>query len=190
MYLDFAKAFDKVDHFILLTKVEAYGIQGKILNWIRTFLTTRSQKVKVGDRMSEEVQVISGVPQGSVLGPLLFIIFMIDITDSIKHVNVGSFADDTKSWQVTTCNFIQQDLNKMYQWADENNAVFNGKKFVKITYGDEEDTPFTPFLQPDGKTIPTKSFVDIGVMFRSHGLEFTRHLLCHQLFIGYSSQKR
>ena len=95
IYLDFAKAFDKVDHGILLTKVKGYGIQGKLANWLQTFLTTRTQQVRVGDFLSEEVAVLSGVPQGSVLGPLLFIVYMIDISEDLDGILIGSFADDT-----------------------------------------------------------------------------------------------
>ena len=127
-----------MDHAILLTKVEGYGIQGKIHRWLSTFLTTRTQQVRVGDFLSDEVKVMSGVPQGSVLGPLLFILYMIDITDGLEGIEVGSFADDTKDWQISTFQFFQRELDKMYRWADANNAVFNGKKFVHIPFGDED----------------------------------------------------
>ncbi len=176
VYLDFAKAFDKVDHHILLTKVEAYGIQGKILQWLRTFLTTRTQRVKVGDFLSEEVKVLSGVPQGSVLGPLLFVIFMIDITQGLQGVEIGSFADDTKVWQITTYHYFQRELSRMYRWARNNNAFFNGKKFMKTTIGDYEDT--MPFLDPDANIIPTKSHVkDLGV-YISADASFHYHINC------------
>ena len=84
VYLDFSKAFDKVDHGILLKKLEGYGIKGKILQWLNTFLTTRSQRVRASDYLSDEVHAQSGVPQGSVLGPFFFIVSMIDITDGVR----------------------------------------------------------------------------------------------------------
>lgn len=86
--LDYSKAFDKVSHVKLLVKLEQYGIDGFIVNWIASWL-----KVVVDSDMSDEALVTSGVPQGSVLGSLLFIVFINDITDSCKN-NFGIFADD------------------------------------------------------------------------------------------------
>ena len=96
IYLDFLKAFDKVDHNILLAKLSNLGIGGKIHTWISTFLKNRQQAVRVDGHLSEKVWVKSGVPQGSVLGPLLFLIMMLDITDKIKHSKLSSFADDIR----------------------------------------------------------------------------------------------
>ena len=174
VYLDFAKAFDKVDHNILLQKIKGCGIQGKILEWLTTFLRTRTQQVRVGAHLSKEVRVKSGVPQGSVLGPLLFLIYMIDITDGLEGIETGSFADDTKNWQTTTFTFFQRELDKMYQWARDNNSVFNGKKFVKITYGNPDDN--TVLLTPEGQPISCKKHVkDLGV-YMSADTTFDYHI--------------
>ena len=78
LFLDFAKAFDKVPHNRLLHKLEMYGIEGNLLNWVNAFLSNRSQRVILGDVASDWEQVTSGVPQGSALGPTLFIIYTND----------------------------------------------------------------------------------------------------------------
>ena len=96
IYLDFSKAFDKVDHNILRHKLSKLGVRGKFLSWLSAFLSNRTQVVLVKGTKSRPVLVLSGVPQGTVLGPLLFIIFINDITDSIKNSSIKIFADDSK----------------------------------------------------------------------------------------------
>ena len=97
VYLDFAKAFDKVDHNILLHKLKSLGINGKTLRWIQSFLEDRVQRVVVNGQLSTPSQVISGVPQGSVLGPLLFLVLIGDIDENIVNSLIASFADDTRA---------------------------------------------------------------------------------------------
>ena len=96
IYLDFAKAFDKVSHKILLKKLENLGIGGKILTWLKSFLSNRFQSVSVEGKLSFTHLVLSGIPQGTALGPLLFIIFIDDIYESVKYSLARSFADDTR----------------------------------------------------------------------------------------------
>ena len=107
IYLDFAKAFDKVDHGIVLKKLSLLGIRGRLLQWITSFLSSRNQMVLVNGVLSDPVPVTSGVPQGSVIGPLLFLILIGDMDASA----------------------LQRDLETIYQWAVDNNASFNDKKF-------------------------------------------------------------
>ena len=95
LYLDFAKAFDKVDHAILLQKLESLGIQGKIHQWLKSFLSNRQQFVMINGVKSRGEPVQSGVPQGTVLGPLLFILYINDITEVINHCQIKIFADDS-----------------------------------------------------------------------------------------------
>ncbi|CAL4257485.1 unnamed protein product, partial [Meganyctiphanes norvegica] len=95
IYLDCKKAFDTVPHRRLLAKLQAYGITGKVLKWIECFLSDRSQRVIVKGILSDSLPVWSGVPQGSVLGPILFLIFINDLLEGITSSG-KLFADDSK----------------------------------------------------------------------------------------------
>ena len=107
IYLDFCKAFDKVDHRIVLEKLSAIGISGKLLRWIGQFLLERKQIVVVDGVKSAQSKMSSGVPQGSVLGPLLFLVLISDIDSNLKVTIAASFADDTRVVS-TDCNQTQQ----------------------------------------------------------------------------------
>ena len=96
VYLDFAKAFDKLDFNITLSKIKSLGISGKIGRWIHSFLTGRKQSVVVNGTKSPAADVLSGVPQGSVIGPILFLILIGDIDQDVAHSFISSFADDTR----------------------------------------------------------------------------------------------
>ena len=95
VYLDFQKAFDSVPHMRLITKLRKYGVTGKLLDWIRAFLTGRKQQVLVGGQTSTWAPVVSGVPQGSVLGPTLFVVYINDLPETVQN-SIKMFADDTK----------------------------------------------------------------------------------------------
>ena len=138
VYLDFAKAFDKVDHGVLLHKIKTLGITGKLGVWLYHFLTGRTQFVRLQGGVSFDSPVISGVPQGSVLGPLLFIILMCDINSGITASTMVSFADDTRLYygisNVDDCAILENDLNSVYDWASDNNMFFNAQKFQYICF--------------------------------------------------------
>ena len=106
IYLDFAKAFDKVNHKLLLKKVWAYGIRGKVYSWIESFLTERTQVVGVNGVYSFIAVVLSGVPQGTVIGPILFLIYINDLEKCVSHSLLSSFADDTRILRAITCKRI------------------------------------------------------------------------------------
>ena len=119
IYLDFAKAFDKVPHKRLCSKIKAFGIKGNLLNWLSNFLTNRTQSVVINNISSNSSKVTSGIPQGSVLGPLLFLLYIDDITNNIDSV-IKIFADDTKVFRAVNSTQdklnLQTDLNKLLTW--------------------------------------------------------------------------
>ena len=96
IYLDFAKAFDKVDYGILIRKLGEFGIGGQMLGWFKQFLIDRKQAVTIEGEVSGSAEVVSGVPQGTVLGPVMFLIFISDIDTELKYSRTSSFADDTR----------------------------------------------------------------------------------------------
>ena len=134
IYLDFAKAFDKVPHRRLLLKLEALGIAGKVLNWIQSWLTGRLQRVVLNGSASDWMPVLSGVPQGSVLGPICFVAFINDIDDVLDIVNgfVCKFADDTKYGRIIRNEEdqkqMQRDIDRLNEWAEIWQMDFNTKK--------------------------------------------------------------
>jgi hypothetical protein len=138
VFLDFAKAFDTVSHAKLLQKLTAYGIQGSILNWVQAFLSGRSQKVKVGHVLSESAHVASGVPRGTVLGPL-FLLYINDLPDSIL-TDSAFFADDSKLH--TICNkdavtdpSLLESLSNVQKWAQEWQLSLSIPKCNILCYG-------------------------------------------------------
>ena len=136
IYTDFAKAFDKCDHGVLIKKLKAAGISGKIGRWIYNFLTGRKQRVKVNNTLSSESEVKSSVPQETVLAPILFLTLLNDIFESAQYCDMGSFADDTKvSLKIKNkrdTHKLQGDLNNIFKWEEENNMKFNLEKFVSL----------------------------------------------------------
>ena len=110
LYLDFSKAFDKFDHQILLRKLENIGISGDLYGRISEFLSDRKQTVQVNGCTSSFMKVKSGVPQGTVLGPLLFIIYVDDINQAVKDALVGCFADDTRLTKTISSFSVEEDM--------------------------------------------------------------------------------
>ncbi|BHF82677.1 hypothetical protein SprV_0802581600 [Sparganum proliferum] len=138
VYVDFKTAFDSVPHQRLLYKLSRTGIRGNLLRWIQSFLIGRSQIVHVGDRQSAEVAVEGGVPQGSVLGPTLFIIYVNDCVSEL-NCDVAMFADDVKLWSVIRTEFyeerLQADLTRLEKWSQDWLLPFNVTKCNVLRVG-------------------------------------------------------
>ena len=138
IYLDFKKAFDSVPHQRLIRKVEGYGIRGKLRHWISSFLSNRCQQVVIGGCVSPWSPVLSGVPQGSVLGPTLFMLYINDLPDMV-YSSVKIFADDTKIYrpvsQTADSEQLQKDLETISAWSDKWQLPFNGGKCKSLHVG-------------------------------------------------------
>ena len=138
IYLDFAKAFDKVPFVRLFKKLESHGIAGNILQWIKQWLNCRRQRVSVNKTFSAWEEVTSGVPQGSVLGPILFLIYINDIDLGLVS-KLSKFADDSKLCK-NICldrdrDALQRDLDKLNDWSQQWQMQFNVEKCSVIHLG-------------------------------------------------------
>jgi len=176
-YIDFQKAFDSVVHSKLCHKLKSYGISGKLLNWITEFLFNRVQAVKINNIVSDYVPVKSGVPQGSVLGPVLFLLYINDLVDLFgPGLSVKLFADDVKIYAVINdindVLLFQSGLDALIVWSTEwqlpislhkCSVLHMGRKNIGHTY------------QINGVPLPNVTEVtDLGVLFDSN-LRFTKH---------------
>ena len=138
VYFDLRKAFDSVPHQRLKTKLRGYGIRGPLLNWIVNYLKDRKQRVVMDGATSDWCSVSSGVPQGSVLGPLLFLIYVNDLPDKLKS-NIKLYADDAKLYReiksVEDCQILQNDILEMEEWANIWQLTFNPLKCQVLKIG-------------------------------------------------------
>ena len=131
IYLDFKKAFDTVPHKRLLIKLKAHGMGDQLCSWVENWLTNRKQRVVINGEASDWLHVTSGVPQGSVLGPLLFLIYINDIDFGVSS-KISKFADDTKlggkALTIGDCETIQKDLDNLNNWSEKWLLKFNKDK--------------------------------------------------------------
>ena len=177
IYLDFAKAFDTVPHERLLRKMSAYGIGGNILKWTRAFLSDRTQQVRVKNDYSKISKVTSGIPQGSILGPILFTIFINDLPESISTI-CKIFADDTKIYDYCYHkNNIQKDLYTLQDWTEKWQLYFNNDKCKCLHYGRNNPNHDYNFLTNNRPNIiqDSNSEKDLGVTFDLN-LNFDLHI--------------
>ena len=133
VFLDFAKAFDTVNHQILLSKLENYGIRGPAKDWFESYLKSRHQIVKIGDTLSDKMQIACGVPQGSILGPILFLLYISDIKNASKTLKFLLFADDTSTLLISKSiqeleNVYNKELSHVIDWLNANKLTLNVEK--------------------------------------------------------------
>lgn len=181
MYIDFARAFDSIVYSKLLHKLNLFGISGNVYSWIEKFLMGRTQCVIIDYVSSGVRDVISGVPQGSVMGPILFLLYINDI-DSICHTDstLKLFADDCKLYSVVTLNntstSLQLSLNNLCIWASVWQLTINVIKCYVLTVFNSRIAPSPHVYYINGLAVPTcTSNGDLGITM-SHDLSYKAHI--------------
>jgi len=176
--LDFSKAFDSVPHQRLLKKLQHYGINNNIYNWIETWLTKRSQCVVLNGVSSDSVPVQSGVPQGTVLGPLMFLLYINDISKGI-HSPLRLFADDCLLYKVVTTEQdalqLQKDLDLLFKWAEKWQLKFNINKCTLMRFT-RSTSPLTFSYQLNDHVLSTvDQHLYLGVLLHRK-LSWSQHI--------------
>ena len=176
--MDFSKAFDTVPHNRLLHKLHSYGITGNTHKWITNFLTKRTQRVVVNGEHSKWVHVKSGVPQGTVMGPLLFLIYLNDLPDNISS-EVRLFADDCVLYRPITNDIdiehLQTDLNTLTQWQNTWQMHFNADKCFVLKISHAKTTSLHQYTLGQSVLKELKSHSYLGVNI-SHDLKWVDHI--------------
>jgi Reverse transcriptase (RNA-dependent DNA polymerase)/Endonuclease-reverse transcriptase len=192
VFIDFKKAFDSVCHNKLLIKLAAYGINGNLLGWIKSFLSNRKQRVRVNNCYSEWSNVTSSVPQGSVLGPILFVLYINDIADIVHGCKIKLFADDVKVYwvhnKINDANILQMCLNAIWEWSVVWQLPISCNKCYSMHFG--VNNPLTVYKFGDVDIKIENNVKDLGV-FVSNNLKNSFHCnkivdktkrLCSMLF--------
>lgn len=179
IYTDFRKAFDRVQHGIIIDKLHKLGIHSMMLRWINSYLTGRTQRVKMLGSLSRPINVRSGVPQGSHLGPLFFLLFVNDIVKVLKYSRCLLFADDIKIYakirDYLDAVRLQCDLNRLSKWCRINCLELNVQKCFNVTYSRKKKPLLVDYFI-DGIKLDRKFKVkDLGVVFDTK-VSFNDHI--------------
>jgi hypothetical protein len=162
IYFDMSKAFDKLSHKLMASTLHDSGIRGTLLQWIISFLSNRTIQVRIGDSYSSPAAVTSGVPQGSVLGPILFLIF-INKLPSVLPTSSAFYADDFKIWSDDPA-ILQDAIDKCVQWTQSHGLQINPTKTVHISYNCRNPPSFFLHSENTSTTIATQAaHKDLGV---------------------------
>ncbi|CAH8556906.1 unnamed protein product, partial [Dicrocoelium dendriticum] len=168
VFIDFSKAFDTVSHSLLSLKLRSYGISGGVLKWITTFLEGREMCVRVGSSLSFRQSVLSGVPQGSVLGPLLFSLYVNELPELLEVPSL-MFADDLKFWHIVSDfdgpQTLQRALDKLWDWAALWQLPINYAKCSILRVG--PNSPQTRYFLGGNELHHVTQLVDLGVTLSS-----------------------
>ena len=180
IYMDFMKAFDKVPHRRLVYKIEKYGIKGNVLGWINNFLSNRTQCVVLNGARSDTGDVTSGIPQGSVLGPILFVLYINDLPEVVDDLSfVFLFADDTKIFRhiksIDDVNTLQSDIQSLLEWSDNWLLKFHPDKCIAMNIGKEFMINERSYSMDNTILKKSECEKDIGVHV-DNNLNFKKHI--------------
>lgn len=180
IYTDYSKAFDRINHKILLIKLQGVGIRGDLLRWFASYISNRSQAVVISNYISSWVSIPSGVPQGSLLGPLLFAIFVNDINSCLHSSSLLCFADDMKVFSAISAredvDALQADLSRLDRYCTLNQLDLNPSKCFSVTFSRKKNiVQSSYYYKLKGHALERKTLVkDLGVwhdtklLFDSH----------------------
>ena len=201
-YVDFQRAFDSISHAKLIHKLTSYGISGNLLLWIKSFLTGRSQSVRVGTSTSHPCPVTSGVPQGSVLRPILFNVFINDLADLFDPSSCSNklFANDLKLYteisDINSATNFQSNLDFLYAWSIRWQIGISNSKSVILDLGISQHQPFSigsSFLTSPLFVKDLGIIIDPQLKFNNHIFEIVkranqRAALIHRSFLSKNTQ--
>lgn len=177
VFLDLRKAFDTVCHQELLFKMLNLGISGPLWRWFCDYLSNRVHQVRLNGAVSSVLHVKSGVPQGSILGPLLFLIYINDMVPTVTFSRILLYADDSECFKAIhsnlDCDLLQQDLNSLVNWSSEWNMTFNASKCVHMRFGSV--IPDSGYSLNGCNIVTTAEHKDVGVVLTSN-MSFSTHL--------------
>jgi hypothetical protein len=180
VYFDLSKAFDSVPHPPVLRKLTTFGVNGILLKWFTDYLTDRKQRVVLDGKSSGWLPVTSGVPQGSILGPLLFLLYINDLPENLHDSTIcGIFADDTKiARRIRTHNDniqLQHDIDSLSNWGDKWGLCFNAIKCKHLNVSQNPVPTNHPYTLNDQKLETVADIVDLGVTV-SNDLKWSKHI--------------
>lgn len=169
IYTDFSKAFDRVNHDLLIQKLIKIGFPNMLIKWIRSYLTKRTQQVIYKNSISNTIYVLSGVPQGSHIGPVLFNLFINDLPNCIVNSSILMYADDCKVYRsIKDSNdnvLLQNDLDNFQKWCKQNQMCLNSKKCFVMTFSRKSNSIRFDYSIESAHLQRNQTFMDLGILF-------------------------